>query len=171
MQIKGLSHSYFMQPSAQTSNFKRRGIPQPLWAPAPAFACSPGKIFFILAGLNFQCWKFFLLPIILPLLKRLLFPSSLQPPVSSSRHQVSPQAFSFQMKNHFILTLFPCIMCLSDSVQVFSAFLVLGSPKFGTVVHKGCTQGNTSFPPPASALLLALTQPWVQLGCFGVLST
>lgn len=142
-----------MQPSAQTSNFKRWGIPQPLWAPAPTFGCSPGKIFLILAGLNFQCCKFCLLPIILPLLRRLQFPSSLQPPAHSRSHQVSPQAFSSQLSKHFSLTLSPSIVCLSDSVQIFSAFLVLGSPKVGTVLqqwtHKGCTQGIS-----ASHLLL-----------------
>lgn len=124
--------------------------------------CSLGKIFFILTGLNLQCCKFCLLPIILPLLTRLLFPSSLQLPVSSRGHQASPQACSFQLNKHPPLALSPCTVCsspshpgacLSGSPQVFSASLVLGSPE----VAQSCSSGLTRAArreTPASHLLV-----------------
>lgn len=164
MQIKGLSHRLFHATFCSNHQFQAVGIPQPLWAPAPAFACFPGKIFSILAGPNFQCCKLCLLPVILPLLKRLLFPSSLQPPISSRRHQVSPQAFSAEQTHfshslplhHVFVRLYSDFWCLSCT----------GSPKLGTVVSQGLHTGTTCFPPPASALLLI--QPRVQLGWAGL---
>lgn len=180
MQIKGLSHRLFHATFCSNQQFQAAGIPQPLWAPGPAFGCSPGKIFFILTGLNLQCCKFCLLPIILLILTRLLFPSSLQLPVSSRGHQASPQACSFQLNKLSPLALSPCTVCsspshpgacLSESPQVFSASLVLESPEVGPELqqwsHKSCTQGNTCLPPAGWLLLLA--QP--RMGCSGGFST
>lgn len=156
-----------MQPSAQTSNFKRWGFHSLSGHLLQHLVVFLVKLFYILAGLNFQCCKFYLLPVILPLLKRLLFPSSLQPPVNSRRHQVSPQAFSFQLNKLFShsLPLHHVSVRLSSDFWCFSC---TGSPKFGTVLqqwsHRGCTQGT-----PASALLLML--PRLHLGCSGGFST
>lgn len=118
MQIKGLSHRLFHATFCSNQQFQAAGIPQPLWAPGPAFGCSPGKIFFILTGLNFQCCKFCLLPIILPLLTRLWFPSSLQLPFSSRGHQASPQARSFQLNKHFSLVLSPACCVPAPAILV-----------------------------------------------------
>lgn len=105
MQIKGLSHRLFHATFCSKQQFQAVGIPQPPWAPAPAFGCSPAKILFILTGRHFQCCKFCLLPVMLPLLKRFLYPSFLQLPVTSRGHQVPPQALFFQLKKHFPLIL------------------------------------------------------------------
>lgn len=163
MQIKGLSHRLLHATFCSNQQFQAAGIPQPLWAPAPAFGCFPGKFFLHISRSKFSVLQ------ILPVAYNPSTPGedfcfhhlySLQLILEGIRFLPKPFLFCW---TNFSLTLSPCIMCPSDSPQIFGAFLVLGAQNWAQCSSRGLTRAahrELCFCPLAHAAQAALGLLW-----------